>query len=146
MPEDTVVVAPVDAIQSLLATVQELKAEVRQLREDREKDKVEFERFKKTHSTFAVQTTNDIDQLFEVVEKKPTVSPRGEKTKARIAKIDEILKARGPTTLKELERLLKIDPATMTRILGRLDKRRYELHDRSGDEREKVLRLKAQIR
>ena len=70
----------------------------------------------------------------------------GTKTIARIAKIDEILKSRGPTTLKELERTLGIDRATMTRLLGKLDMRRYDLHSRPGDEREKVLRLKAQIR
>jgi hypothetical protein len=34
----------------------------------------------------------------------------------------------------------------MTRLLGKLDMRRYDLHSRPGDEREKVLRLKAQIR
>ena len=75
--------------------------------------------------------------------RKPSV---GTKTIARIAKIDEILKSRGPTTLKELERTLGIDRATMTRLLGKLDMRRYDLHSRPGDEREKVLRLKAQIR
>lgn len=75
--------------------------------------------------------------------RKPSI---GTKTMARIAKIDEILKSRGPTTLKELERTLGIDRATMTRLLGKLDMRRYDLHSRPGDEREKVLRLKAQIR
>lgn len=75
--------------------------------------------------------------------RKPSI---GTKTIARIAKIDEILKSRGPTTLKELERTLVIDRATMTRLLGKLDMRRYDLHSRPGDEREKVLRLKAQIR
>jgi Fic family protein len=73
-------------------------------------------------------------------------APKGEKTIARIAKIDEVLKSRGPTTLKELERILGIDKATMTRLLGKLDMRRYELHSRPGDDREKVLRLKVQIR
>ncbi len=75
--------------------------------------------------------------------RKPSI---GTKTIARIAKIDEILKSRGPTTLKELERTLGIDRATMTRLLGKLDMRRYDLHSRPGDESEKVLRLKAQIR
>ena len=83
-----------------------------------------------------------IKQLRESVRKPAN----GTKTTTRIAKIDEILKARGPTTLKELERTLGIDRATMTRLLGKLDMRRYELHSRPGDEREKVLRLKAQIR
>jgi len=71
---------------------------------------------------------------------------QGEKTAARITKIDEVLKSRGPTTLKQLEHILGIDRATMTRLLGKLDKRSYELHARPGDAREKVLRLKAKIR
>jgi len=76
----------------------------------------------------------------------PSAPPRGEKTIARIAKIDEVLKARGPTTLKEMERILKISPKEMNRLLAKLDMRRYELHVRPGDAREKVLRLKVQIR
>jgi hypothetical protein len=76
----------------------------------------------------------------------PIASPKGAKTIARIAKIEEVLKTRGPSTLKELERILGIDKATMTRLLARLDMRRYELHSRPGDDREKVLRLKVQIR
>jgi hypothetical protein len=76
----------------------------------------------------------------------PAPNAKGSKTIARIAKIDEVLKSRGPSTLKELERILGIDKATMTRLLARLDMRRYELHSRPGDDREKVLRLKVQIR
>ena len=76
----------------------------------------------------------------------PLVPPKGEKAINRIAKIEEVLKSRGPTTLKELERILGIDRATMTRLLVKLDMRRYEIHSRPGDDREKVLRLKAQIR
>jgi Fic family protein len=90
-----------------------------------------------------------LDALFEATEKAtttPTAQPKGEKTIARIARIEEVLKTRGPSTLKELERILGIDKATMTRLLGKLDMRRYELHSRPGDDREKVLRLKVQIR
>jgi hypothetical protein len=76
----------------------------------------------------------------------PIVPPKGEKTIVRIAKIDEVLKSRGPSTLKELERILKISPKEMNRLLAKLDMRRFELHSRPGDDREKVLRLKVQIR
>ena len=76
----------------------------------------------------------------------PIVPPKGEKTIARVAKIDEVLKSRGPSTLKELERILKISPKEMNRLLAKLDMRRFELHSRPGDDREKVLRLKVQIR
>jgi uncharacterized coiled-coil protein SlyX len=89
-----------------------------------------------------------IGQLREAAQKTatPPAPPKGTKTLARLAKIDEILKTRRATTLKELERILGIDRATMTRLLARLDMRRYEIHSRPGDDREKVLRLKAQIR
>ena len=76
----------------------------------------------------------------------PPAQPRGEKTIARIAKIDEVLKSRGATTLKEMGRILKISSKEMNRLLAKLDMRRYELHYRPGDNREKVLRLKVQIR
>ena len=102
-------------------------------------------------------TSLRVDDCFEAIEQidehlaridraKTTAPPRGEKTLARINKIDTILKARGPTTLKELGRTLKISSREMSRILSKLDKRRFELHSRPGDDREKVLRLKAQIR
>lgn len=94
----------------------------------------------------AFEAIRDIDEhLTRIDRSRTTTPPRGEKTLARITKIEEILKARGPTTLKELERILGIDQATMTRLLGKLDKRRYEVHSRPGDDREKVLRLKVQI-
>jgi hypothetical protein len=48
--------------------------------------------------------------------------------------------------LKQLERILQICPKEMNRLLAKLDMRRYELHSRPGDAREKVLRLKVQIR
>ena len=87
-----------------------------------------------------------IDELDRKIARSgfPT-APRGKKTLARINKIDEILKARGSTTLKELERILKIRPQEMSRIVARLDKRHYEIFLRDGNEREKVLKLKAQI-
>ena len=34
-------------------------------------DRANFENFRKTHCTFAVRTTNEIDQLFAAIEKKP---------------------------------------------------------------------------
>jgi hypothetical protein len=76
----------------------------------------------------------------------PPAQPRGEKTIARIAKIDEVLKSRGATTLKEMGRILKISSKEMNRLLAKLDMRRYELHARPGDAREKVIHLKVQIR
>ena len=79
------------------------------------------------------------------LEKSKNLLPKGEKTIARISKIEEILKARGPTTFKELERLLKIGPGEMTRLISKLDKRKFEVHPRPNHNREKVLRRKQEI-
>jgi hypothetical protein len=70
----------------------------------------------------------------------------GSKTEARIAKIEEILKERGPTTFKGIERILDISPREMLRITKRLDLRRYEISRRPGDARQKLIKLRAQIR
>jgi hypothetical protein len=87
-----------------------------------------------------------INNLRETTRKTTTAIPTGQKTLERIAKIDEVLKARGSTTLKELGKMLKIRPQEMSRLVAKLDKRRYEVFLRAGDKREKVLRLRAQNR
>ncbi|MDM7912015.1 MAG: hypothetical protein QUS09_02870, partial [Methanotrichaceae archaeon] len=67
----------------------------------------------------------------------------GEKTAARIAAIEQTLKGIGPTTLKELRRMLKISSCEMLRLLKKLDMRRYESLRHPGDARLKVLRLRS---
>jgi len=131
------------AIQPLVERVEALEATV--ARQD--------EKIAAQESTQETQAENQliqlrlIGQLREAAQKiAAPAPPKGAKTLARLAKIDEILKSRGPTTLKEMERILKISPKEMNRLLTRLDKRRYEVHSRPGDEREKVIKLKAQIR
>lgn len=88
-----------------------------------------------------------INQLRNEIQKVNGSTPaNGEKTVARIAQINEVLTRRGPTSLKELERLLKIDNATMTRLLKKLDNRCYEVISRPNDRREKVLRFRSRNR
>ena len=69
----------------------------------------------------------------------------GTKSEARIKALREILKQRGSTTFKEIERILKISPREMLRLTGHLDMRQYEIFRRQGDGRQKVIRLRAQI-
>ena len=77
----------------------------------------------------------------------PKAEPKGEKTLKRIAKLEEFLKARGSgATFQEVERTLDISPSELTRLITKLDMRRYEIFARAGDNRQKVIRLKAQIR
>jgi hypothetical protein len=133
---------PVD--DQLLAELAALRAEVLGLREK----VASLESLQEQDTTrICLDIAYDRRRL-AALESRPSTAPtppHGEKTVARIAKIDEVLKSRGPTTLKQLEHILEISPKEMNRLIGRLDKRRYELHSRPGDARERVLRLKVQI-
>ncbi|MDD5735194.1 MAG: hypothetical protein PHQ39_06965 [Methanothrix soehngenii] len=67
-----------------------MQDEIEELRSDREKDRAEFERFKATHRTFAVQTTKDIEAIFEATieataKPQPLQKDRGEILRALIA-------------------------------------------------------------
>jgi len=150
-PSEEAVFITVCQLQDLIArAIQPLQDEVRDLKATvaRQDEKIAaLESTQETQADNQLIQLRLIGQLREAAQKitVPT-PPQGAKTLARIAKIEEVLKSRGPSTLKELERILEIDRATMTRLLGKLDMRRYELHSRPRDDREKVLRLKVQIR
>jgi uncharacterized protein YigA (DUF484 family) len=59
-------------LQDLIREATEpLREELQDLKEEITQNRAEFDRFKATHKAFAVQTTNDIDQLFEAMIKKP---------------------------------------------------------------------------
>ena len=61
--------------QAVEKTIQPLEDKIAQLRDERAQDRAEFERFKATHRTFAVQTTKDLDALFDA-NLKPTATPQ----------------------------------------------------------------------
>jgi len=145
-PTDTsIVIVPVDSLKDLLDEIQSLKAHVasqkKMITELENQQLQDVERL-------ALDIAHDRQRICRIEQKSLTdyAPPKGIKTASRIAKINEILLARGPTSLKELGRILRLDKAAMTRLLSKLDKRRYELYCRRGDGRQKVLRLKAQIR
>ncbi len=88
-----------------------------------------------------------IDQHADAINKvwqatKKGRMPTGKKSKARVEQLKEILKG-GPKTYKELERILKISPKEMNRLVSMLDTRSYEVFFRTGDNRQKVLRLRS---
>lgn len=77
-------------VRAVREASQPLQDEIEELRSDREKDRAEFERFKATHRTFAVQTTKDIEALFEATieataKPQPLQKDRGEILRALIA-------------------------------------------------------------
>ncbi len=88
-----------------------------------------------------------IDQHADAINKvwqatKKGRMPTGKKSKARVEQLKEILKG-GAKTYKELERILKISPKEMNRLVSMLDTRSYEVFFRAGDNRQKVLRLRS---
>jgi TolA-binding protein len=142
------------AIQPLRDRISEMDGRIARLEEENASMRLKMASLESTEEQDVTRICLDVAQDRQRISKleskptgpAPTAPPQGEKTVARVAKIDEVLKSRGPTTLTQLEHILGICKATMTRLLGKLDMRRYELHARPGDAREKVLRLKAQIR
>jgi len=96
-----------------------------------------------------------IEDLWEWVEEidarlgktAPAPSPQGQKTAASIAKLKEILKARGGSqTFKKLQEDLDLSPSEFAHLVGCLDKRSFEVGRRPGTKREeKVLSLRVRI-
>jgi len=78
--------------QAVEQATEPIMQEIQDLREQRVQDRAEFDRFRTAHKIFAVQTTNDLDQLFDAVE-KPTTTPvkPTQKTQDHISEIAHIL-------------------------------------------------------
>jgi DNA-binding Lrp family transcriptional regulator len=129
------------AVEAELSHSEELRTEIQKLREENQELRVRIAALE-----FAQDELEEYIKAILVGTSNLSAPPRGAKTIARIAKIDEILKARGSTSLKELGRVLDIRPQEMSRLVARLDKRRYEIFPRAGKKSEKVLRLRTQIR
>ena len=76
--------------------------------------------------------TKTINNHAEAINKvwnisKRSVVPKGQKTNQRLEKLDQILKTNGARTLGQLETDLGISPQEMSRLLAKLDMRRYNL-------------------
>ena len=127
-----VVSIPVSVLNTLVDQVQSLTAKVEALQKRQDE----------SHETLNLNIAQDRKRISSL-ETRPSVPQPGSKTAARIAMIDQVLKERGPTVLKELCRVLKVIPQELSRILRRLDKRRFDLTARPGDRRQKVLRIKS---
>ncbi len=163
MPTDPIQSFPGTAlsIEELRAQVEKLTRQVEYLTKEKEKLKDELDRFResvkearKLDKDCVNDLATDVDKIIDKINehaddinkvwqatKKPT-QPKGKKTLARIEQVKEILKS-GPRTFKDLERLLKISPKEMNRLVSKLDTRCYVIFYRSGDERQKVIRLRS---
>jgi len=156
------VTIPASLLQSLQDSLQALQDEVAALHEQRDQDRQELTSLQATVATLESRQEEDTNRLcldicqdrrrLATLEQRPSTGPalpappKGEKSIARIAKLRDFLKARGGgATFQECERLLGIHPNQMTKLVSQLDKRSFEVFTRSGDDRQRVLRLKAQI-
>lgn len=146
-------------VLKVLEELQLLREEIGQLRDDNEalKDKIASQN--KRIASLEIQQDKDFDEIaskinehseainkcWQYIKITPTI-PRGEKSKARIEMLKDILKAKGGSvTFGEAERLLKIKPNQMTKLISQLDKRSFETFTRVGDDRQKVIRLKGKM-
>jgi uncharacterized coiled-coil protein SlyX len=99
---------------------------------------------------FRILTHDDRDiwealgEIDRKISKTYTSQPRGDKTVARILKLKDALKSRCQgMTLKEVGKLLGMRPNQVTALVLHLDKRVFEIFTRSGDARQKVIRLRS---
>jgi len=146
-------------LHQLLAELRVLKGEFSHLREENQalRDKIASQN--KCIASLEIQQDKDFEEIaskinehseainkcWQYIKITPTI-PRGEKTKARIEMLKDILKAKGGSvTFGEAERLLKIKPNQMTKLMSQLDKRSFETFTRVGDDRQKVIRLKGKM-
>jgi len=79
-PSEQLITLTIGQLQELITqavqkAIQPLQDEITALRTERDQDRAEFERFKASHRAFAVQTTNDLDALFEA-NLKATATPQ----------------------------------------------------------------------
>ena len=137
--------AVTEAVKTALERVSDLEADVSTLTTEivelRTSSAAEIERV-------CVDIATDRRRLCQLEQqpKIPTPAPLGDKTAARTEKLKEFLKSRGGgATFQEVERLLNIRPNQMTALVSQLDKRRFEVFARSGDKRQRIIRLKARI-
>jgi len=137
----SVVVVPVDVLQSLLQEVQQLRGRV----DDLESRANGVDRWTEKYSeSFAY-----IAQKVRALEAAPSVDKSlGKETAKRIAKLKEILKKRGGSqTFQQLQKDLDLSPSEFTYLVNHLDKRSFEVSRRPGSKRgEKVLSLRVRIR
>lgn len=143
MPEDqpSLVVVPVDVLQSLLQ-------EVKQLRERVEALEGRAEGFDRWTGGYAKDFAY-IAQKVKAIEASPSVDKApGRETAKRIAKLKEILKKRGGSqTFHRLQKDLDLSPSEFTYLVSHLDKRSFEVSRRPGSKRgEKILSLRVRIR
>jgi len=143
-----------EAIKSRISAVQDLQPTITHLAERNASNEALIEDLRRQqerdHERVLVEVAHDRQRL-ATLEARPAraeapPAPPGSKTAARLEQMRTILTDRGSTTFKEMERLLRISPKEMNRILARADKRSIEVFTREGDRRQKVLRLKVQIR
>lgn len=138
-----------EATGPILQELQDLRDEVAQLKEDREKDhqkvvalEIQQDRDFEEFADKINEHSTAINTIWKAVKTTPV--PTGKKTTARIDRLKSILKARGGTvSFKELRRELGLKPNQFSALVAKLDKRVFQVITNSRAKDEKALRLRA---
>lgn len=101
----------------------------------------EIEDYQDDHNKTLNNHAEAINKVWQISKAK---APKGSKTKERIEKLDQLLRS-GARTLRQIEKELGISPQEMSRLISKLDKRKYQTFLRDGSAKEKVIKLRARI-
>jgi hypothetical protein len=130
--------------QAVTEATEPLKVEIKDLRQEIQYLKDTKPGITSLRVDDAFEAINEIDEhLARIDHTRTTAPPQGSKTIARITTLKTALKVRGGgMTFKEAEKLLGIKRNQMTELVSQLDKRSFEIFARTGNKREKIIRLK----
>lgn len=128
--------------QAVEKAIQPLQDEITALREERVQDRAEFERFKAAHRAFAVQTTKDLDALFEANLKATTRPQPLQKDRADILRA--LLAANGGKMLaKSAREKMHLRKDLFSQLLKTCDF--IEIKPLHSDKRRSVIILKSKL-
>lgn len=102
---------------------------------------LELEDIQDDHTRAINENAEGLNKIWSISKQS---KPKGAKTKERIGKLDQLLRS-GARTLRQIEKELGVSPQEMSRLIAKLDKRRYQLFTRDGNRSEKVIKLRSRI-
>jgi len=137
-PSEQLITLTIGQLQDLVT--QAVEKTIQPLQERVEALEVTVARQEEFHARQIAEDRKRITAL----EHTPKTS-QGKRMRSRAEMLKALLKAKGGgMTFKEAGKALGIQPNQMTKLVESLDKRSFEVFTRSGDSRQRVIRLIAQ--
>ena len=104
-------------VRAIEEATEPILQEVRDLKDEMAKDRDDFKSFVITHKKFAIRTTNEIDRLFEALEKEPQPlqKDRGEILRALLAANG------GKMLLKEARQKMHLNKPRFSELLATME-------------------------